>query len=296
MPTKRDSLKRFTAVCALSAVVPAKWSSPVVKSVITPAHAQTSTAAPTISNRMGSASSNPVEPNTIITVDATIGDTDNALTELSWRLFANGREIASGTGQFAPYQYTALDGDDPELIISLEVSDPNGNSASAPLFTDLVVTCRNMPALATVVATEYFVSPAQFPGGFPMSLQEIDRANGLSALNYFASQTFGGPTTGSTLTPSAALNLQAVATALITYPGATITIEGHTAECGTNEANIALGTSRAQAVQDELVALGVNPTQLRILSYGEERPFCVSSTLSCWQTNSVARLVLSSAG
>lgn len=49
-------------------------------------------------------------------------------------------------------------------------------------------------------------------------------------------------------------------------------LEGHTDERGSREYNIALGERRANAVRQAMIALGVPPQQIRVVSYGEERP------------------------
>ncbi|HRD49760.1 MAG TPA: peptidoglycan-associated lipoprotein Pal [Candidatus Contendobacter sp.] len=49
-------------------------------------------------------------------------------------------------------------------------------------------------------------------------------------------------------------------------------LEGHTDERGSREYNIALGERRANAVRQIMIALGVSPQQVRVVSYGEERP------------------------
>ena len=49
-------------------------------------------------------------------------------------------------------------------------------------------------------------------------------------------------------------------------------LEGHTDELGSREYNIALGERRASAVRQIMIAMGVSPQQVRVVSYGEERP------------------------
>lgn len=49
-------------------------------------------------------------------------------------------------------------------------------------------------------------------------------------------------------------------------------IEGHTDERGTPEYNIALGERRAKAVAKYMQNLGVDVSQLSVVSYGEEKP------------------------
>jgi peptidoglycan-associated lipoprotein len=64
-----------------------------------------------------------------------------------------------------------------------------------------------------------------------------------------------------------------------------LTIEGHTDERGTREYNLALGDRRATAVKDYLTALGINPSRIRTISYGEERPASVGSNEAAWAKN-----------
>jgi peptidoglycan-associated lipoprotein len=49
-------------------------------------------------------------------------------------------------------------------------------------------------------------------------------------------------------------------------------LEGHTDERGSREYNIALGERRANAVRQVMSARGISPQQVRVVSYGEERP------------------------
>lgn len=76
----------------------------------------------------------------------------------------------------------------------------------------------------------------------------------------------------------------------------TLTIEGHCDERGTNEYNLALGNNRSTTARDYLVSLGVSAARLRVVSFGEERPFCTESSEGCWQKNRRARFVISGNG
>jgi peptidoglycan-associated lipoprotein len=58
---------------------------------------------------------------------------------------------------------------------------------------------------------------------------------------------------------------------LISHPGAKVTVEGHTDPRGSREYNIALGERRANAVADLMRSKGINPSQIRVVSYGAER-------------------------
>ena len=70
-----------------------------------------------------------------------------------------------------------------------------------------------------------------------------------------------------------------------------VTIEGYTDERGTPEYNIALGERRAKAVEKYLEALGVAPTQISIVSYGEEKPLVLGQSEEAYAKNRRAVLV-----
>ncbi len=66
--------------------------------------------------------------------------------------------------------------------------------------------------------------------------------------------------------------IEAHATYLNRNPDTIMTLEGHADERGSREYNLALGERRANAVRRQLVLLGASAGQIRIVSYGEERP------------------------
>jgi peptidoglycan-associated lipoprotein len=76
------------------------------------------------------------------------------------------------------------------------------------------------------------------------------------------------------------------------YGATEILLEGHCDERGTTAYNLALGEQRANATRDYLIALGVDGSRLKTVSYGKERPFCDGSTEGCWQENRRAHLVI----
>ncbi|HSH57602.1 MAG TPA: peptidoglycan-associated lipoprotein Pal [Halomonas sp.] len=51
-----------------------------------------------------------------------------------------------------------------------------------------------------------------------------------------------------------------------------VVLQGHTDERGTREYNMALGERRARSVETFLSVQGVSPSQVEVVSYGEERP------------------------
>ncbi len=68
-------------------------------------------------------------------------------------------------------------------------------------------------------------------------------------------------------------------------PSGRVLVEGHCDERGTSAYNFVLGEKRAEAVRNYLIELGVNQQQVKIVSYGEERPFCSGQTEVCYQLN-----------
>jgi peptidoglycan-associated lipoprotein len=59
---------------------------------------------------------------------------------------------------------------------------------------------------------------------------------------------------------------------LKSHPGSRVLIAGHTDERGSREYNVALGEHRANTVADILRMAGVQRQQVRVVSYGKERP------------------------
>jgi peptidoglycan-associated lipoprotein len=89
----------------------------------------------------------------------------------------------------------------------------------------------------------------------------------------------------SRLTPDSQRTLERLAEAMQRQPGSRVTISGHTCELGTSEYNLALGQQRAAVTRDYLVRLGVEPSRIQLVSYGEESPRVAGNTEEAWQQN-----------
>jgi peptidoglycan-associated lipoprotein len=72
---------------------------------------------------------------------------------------------------------------------------------------------------------------------------------------------------------------------------ANVLVEGHADERGTPEYNIALGERRAKAVITYLENMGVSSSQLRMVSYGEEKPMIKDRSENAFSKNRRAVLV-----
>ncbi|KTD33859.1 peptidoglycan-associated lipoprotein Pal [Legionella israelensis] len=111
-------------------------------------------------------------------------------------------------------------------------------------------------------------------------------AQGLGKLNRFGGQVQGESYTtqaphnqvylfaydDSTLDRKYMPSLNAQSEYLKSHPGARVLLAGHTDERGSREYNVALGERRANAVAQLMRMSGVNRNQIRIVSYGKERP------------------------
>ena len=91
---------------------------------------------------------------------------------------------------------------------------------------------------------------------------------------------FGEYTIASKMEANMQTNIQVASSA-----GAKIKIEGNCDEFGTDEYNYALGLKRAKAVKDTLVAQGVAPSHMIMISFGESSPVCQIQSDSCYDRN-----------
>jgi len=69
------------------------------------------------------------------------------------------------------------------------------------------------------------------------------------------------------------------------HPELKFTVVGHCDERGSEEYNLALGASRAEAVKQALAAQGVESQRVATNSVGKEQPFCSESNEECWHLN-----------
>jgi len=79
-------------------------------------------------------------------------------------------------------------------------------------------------------------------------------------------------------------------------PDYLVLIEGHCDNQGAaahkTEFNMDLGERRAQAAMNHLIAQGVPPSRITILSYGEERPQCPGENERCRSQNRRSRFLV----
>jgi peptidoglycan-associated lipoprotein len=85
--------------------------------------------------------------------------------------------------------------------------------------------------------------------------------------------------------------ISANAKKLAAQPGMNVLMEGHTDPRGSREYNIGLGERRAKAVAEVLTQKGVEPSQIRVVSYGAEKLASAGHTDADYQQDRRAVLV-----
>jgi len=89
----------------------------------------------------------------------------------------------------------------------------------------------------------------------------------------------------SNLSADARGQLEKQAAWLKRFGNVNISIEGHADERGTREYNLALGERRANSAKDFLVALGISPNRIRVISFGKEKPAALGHNEASWRQN-----------
>jgi len=126
-------------------------------------------------------------------------------------------------------------------------------------------------------------------GAAASSLSEISAEEASRILNNLSTIYFGYDQ--ASLKAQDRSQLQRVASALRTLTGSTLSIQGHADERGSNEYNLALGDRRAYSIYEYLISLGVSPSQINAISFGEERPATRGMGEHSWSQNRRAEMV-----
>ena len=107
----------------------------------------------------------------------------------------------------------------------------------------------------------------------------------MAARNMFMSENIYFDFDKSNLLPAAQEVLKRKAAWMQANPDASVIIEGHADERGTEAYNLALGERRAESAKAFLVDLGIDPARLATISDGEERPVAMGSNEEAWAKN-----------
>lgn len=119
---------------------------------------------------------------------------------------------------------------------------------------------------------------AEFPPVPPTQEEAVDQLAANFARIHFDLDS-------STLDTESKRLLEQNAAILQQYPDIRVEVQGHADERGTTDYNLALGMRRAEAVRNQLLQLGVAPSRVTTISYGEERPLAQGTGESVWSRN-----------
>ena len=98
------------------------------------------------------------------------------------------------------------------------------------------------------------------------------------------------------LKPGGMQRLARVAEFLRQNPDRNVLVEGHTDSTAPDAYNLALSQRRANAVEDFLIAQGVDPTRIGATGYGEQQPIATNDTVAGRQANRRVEIVVLNAG
>jgi len=160
------------------------------------------------------------------------------------------------------------------------LNSKNGDAATAsgPLATDLGNEGTEINSVAEPVC-----SPAEL-SALAAVLQSADQRSAIQQTVFlFGTDKYNlQPDTMGVLTAHAALLKQ--------QAGLRLKVGGHTDQRGTADYNLALGERRANTVATFLTAAGVKSQQMRVISFGEEKPVATGNDEAAWAKNRRAEL------
>ena len=179
-------------------------------------------------------------------------------------------------GQSAKLTWEAQNATD-VTIESMGSVEANGSKTVSPSdSTTYRIVAKGPGGTSDATARLTVNTPAPAVAEAGPSLQELFQRNVKDA--FFAYDSYKLDDETSQLISSDAKFLQQ-------HPELKFTVEGHCDERGSEEYNLALGASRAEAVKQALVAQGVDAQRIATNSVGKEKPFCSESNEECWHQN-----------
>jgi peptidoglycan-associated lipoprotein len=168
---------------------------------------------------------------------------------------------------------------------------PNSRGVGVVLIVSLalVAGCGKKPKVATeatppgTTQTQVMPEAPSSTSSEPAPASSVDYTN-LDPNEYGIEDAFF-PYDAYALSDAAMATLENDARIMKEHASVSYLIEGHCDERGTIEYNLALGEKRAKVARDYLMSLGVQASRLRVVSYGEERPFADGHDESAWAQN-----------
>ena len=161
------------------------------------------------------------------------------------------------------------------LGLLLGACSANKKQAELPTVEERPVSAADAPATPDGAAQTFAVDDAD--AAILRQLEDPDNPVSIRII-YFDYDS-------SAVLPRFSETIKAHAELLQANPALRTTLEGHADERGSREYNLALGERRALTVKQRLVVLGVSPEQVRVVSYGEERPADSGHDQQAWGLN-----------
>jgi OmpA-OmpF porin, OOP family len=171
-------------------------------------------------------------------------------------------------GQCATLTWSSTNATGVSLAPGVGSVDPSGSRQVCPASTTQYTIAATGPGGRGTAAATVAVTPPPTPAAAPAP-RVVDR---LTIQLHF---DFDKATIG----PAGQAELEKAVAFVKRYPGAKVSIAGHTDSTGTDEYNMGLSQRRATAVKDYLVKQGAADAQrITTVGYGETRPIASNAT------------------
>ena len=154
---------------------------------------------------------------------------------------------------------------------------------AACLILSACATTANKPAAIQEAPTPAAKSTTQAGSGLTQA--EVDARQLNDQVQHLKSQSVYFDLDSTKIKPEYAGIVDAQAQFVKSHPQDIVTLAGNTDERGSSEYNLALGQRRAATVARQLELIGVPASQIRSISYGEEKPRLTCHEEKCWKVN-----------
>lgn len=150
------------------------------------------------------------------------------------------------------------------------------------VLVNLLAACASQKAPEAAAPAPVATTKAA-PAAAPAAVVAVDPLNDASSI--LAKRSVYYPFDVSTVSDADKPMLQAHAKYLSEHADRQVELAGHADERGSNEYNLALGQRRADGVKKMLELGGAKASQLRSVSFGEEKPKATGHDEASWSQN-----------